>query len=254
MFNHCGVYKITNLKNNKCYIGSSINIIRRWGEHKRHLINNKHTNIHLQKSWNKHGENSFLFEIIEYVENKENLVNREQYYLDEFKKCNSKILYNLCPVAYSALGFKHSKDTKNKMSESHKGLTHKKDTIIKMIKNKNKQSKQTKDKLSEINKGRTPQNKQPIYQIDLNNNILKQWDCVTDAAKTLNLSPSLICSVCRGKRKTTGGFKWKYLNETTQKTINSEEVKNKYSTGLYSTRELAKIYNISKSRIWDIVK
>ena len=254
MFNYCGVYKITNIKNNKCYIGSSINIVRRWGEHKRQLKNNKHANTHLQKSWNKHGENSFLFETIEFVKDEKNLINREQYYLDEVKKYDSKLLYNICPMAYSALGFKHSNETKNKMSESHKGLVHKKDTIIKMIKNKNKQSEHTKNKLSEINKGRISQNKQPIYQIDLDNNIIKKWDCVTDAAKTLNLSPSLICSVCRGKRKSTGGFKWKYLNEIKQIPINSEEIKNKYSTGLYSTRELSKIYNISKTRIWNIVK
>ena len=65
----CGIYKITNLKNHKIYIGSSNNIMRRWYEHLRDLKNQKHCNSHLQNAWNKYGENNFLFEIIEIVEN-----------------------------------------------------------------------------------------------------------------------------------------------------------------------------------------
>ena len=65
MSKNSGIYKITNLINKKYYIGSSLDIKRRWKEHRRNLIKNKHNNIHLQKSWNKYGENSFLFEIIE---------------------------------------------------------------------------------------------------------------------------------------------------------------------------------------------
>lgn len=252
--NNCGIYKIINIINGKCYIGSSIDIKRRWKEHNRNLIKNNHINVHLQKSWNKHGKSSFLFEIIELVGDIKNLVIREQYYLDEANLFNSNILYNICTIAYSAYGVKHTEETKNKMSISHKGLVHNKDTIIKMIQIKNKHSQNTKNKLSEINKGRVAQNKQPIYQLDLDNNIIKQWGSVTDAAKTLNLSISLICSVCRGKRKSTGGFKWQYLNQIKHISTNINEIKNKYSTGLYSTRELAKIYNISKSRIWNIVK
>jgi group I intron endonuclease len=254
MKNNCGIYKIINKKNNKCYIGSSINIKRRWAEHKCNLRKNKHINIHLQKSWNKHGEASFLFEIVELVSNTKDLIIREQYYLDKIKTVNSKIMYNICTIAYSTLGIKYSDTTKNKMSESHKGLIHKKDTIIKMIHIKNKHSENTKSKLSEINKGRISQNKRPIYQIDLNGNIIKQWNSVTDAAKALNLSKSLICSVCRGKRKSTGGFKWQYLNQIKEISIDINEIKNKYSTGLFSTRELSKIYNISKSTIWNMVK
>ena len=59
-----GIYKIVNLKNGKFYIGSSKNIIRRWYFHKSALKNKRHHCIHLQRSWNKHGESSFRFEII----------------------------------------------------------------------------------------------------------------------------------------------------------------------------------------------
>lgn len=77
-----GIYKITNKNNGRYYIGSSVNINNRWNEHKRTLKQNKHDNDFLQKSWNKHGEESFLFEIIEYVLDLDKLLEREQYYLD----------------------------------------------------------------------------------------------------------------------------------------------------------------------------
>lgn len=50
-----GIYKITNVVNNKVYIGLSIHLNKRWGEHKNDLIKNKHFNAHLQNSVNKYG-------------------------------------------------------------------------------------------------------------------------------------------------------------------------------------------------------
>lgn len=75
--NNCGIYKITNIINNCIYIGSSVNIKSRWLEHKRDLIKNKHCNNYLQKSFNKYGLINFTFEIIELVENKNKLTERE---------------------------------------------------------------------------------------------------------------------------------------------------------------------------------
>jgi len=79
-----GIYKILNIKNNKFYIGSSKDLNKRWIQHKSNLKNNNHINVILQRSWNKYGKNSFVFDIIE--ECKENmLLEREQYYIDTLK-------------------------------------------------------------------------------------------------------------------------------------------------------------------------
>ena len=54
-----GIYLITNLINNKVYVGSAANILKRWNDHIRTLKGNKHPNIFIQRSWNKYGEEVF---------------------------------------------------------------------------------------------------------------------------------------------------------------------------------------------------
>ena len=53
-------------------------------------------------------------------------------------------------------------------------------------------------------------NTQPIVQYDLTGNLIKEWGSISDAAEVLHLSGSHISSVCKGERKTTGGFIWRY--------------------------------------------
>lgn len=82
-----GIYRIKNLKNEKCYYGSSKNIEKRWGTHKNHLNGGKHHNILLQRSWDKYSEESFIFEVVEECDEKI-LLEREQYYLDSKPEYN----------------------------------------------------------------------------------------------------------------------------------------------------------------------
>lgn len=76
-----GIYRIKNLINNNCYYGSSKDIEKRWKRHKNELNKNKHHNIHLQRAWNKYGNYSFVFEVIEECKVNELLLS-EQKYLD----------------------------------------------------------------------------------------------------------------------------------------------------------------------------
>jgi group I intron endonuclease len=76
-----GIYRIKNKTNEKCYYGSSKNIEKRWKTHLNQLRNKKHINCILQNAWNKYGEDSFIFEIVEECE-LENLFDTEQKYLD----------------------------------------------------------------------------------------------------------------------------------------------------------------------------
>ncbi len=108
-----GIYKIANEITGDFYIGSTNNITRRFGEHKTHLKNNKHPNIILQRACNKYGLETMRFYIVELVNNINNLIIREQYYLDILDP-----KYNIKKAANSNLGMHHSEDTKEKISRS----------------------------------------------------------------------------------------------------------------------------------------
>lgn len=51
-----------------------------------------------------------------------------------------------------------------------------------------------------------------ILQYDLNNVFLKEWDSAMEIQRNLKINNSNIIACCRSKRKTAGGFKWKYKN------------------------------------------
>ena len=114
------IYQIKNLVNNKIYIGSSVCFNKRKKTHILHLRKGKHHSIKLQRSWNKYGENSFIFEIIEVIYDISKILEREQFYLDLYKSYEKG--YNICEIAGSTLGMKHRQETKEKMSKSHSGV------------------------------------------------------------------------------------------------------------------------------------
>ncbi len=139
-----GIYKITNIINDKIYIGSAINFKQRWYQHKYYLKLNKHQNKYLQNAWNKYGNDSFIFEIVEYCE-KEKLIEQEQKWMDLTKCFNLEIGYNLVSFAGNQLGFKHSNESKLKMSIALKGRKLSEETKLKM-KGRN-HTKETKEKI-----------------------------------------------------------------------------------------------------------
>lgn len=61
------IYQITNMVNGKYYIGSAESFERRVWQHRTDLKRNVHKNPHLQASWNKHGGDAFVFEVLEVV-------------------------------------------------------------------------------------------------------------------------------------------------------------------------------------------
>jgi hypothetical protein len=92
--NKSGVYKIYCSGNDKFYIGSAVNLFDRFIFHRSRLRKNKHDNPHLQCSYNKYTEQKFSFHILEYC-NKNETLNREQYYLDILKPYDIDIGFNM---------------------------------------------------------------------------------------------------------------------------------------------------------------
>lgn len=93
----CGIYKIQNTKNNKIYIGSSINLESREYKHFWMLDKNIHDNPYLQKSYNKHGKGFFTFELIEECSH-DQLIEKENHYINLYSSNKSSNGYNLATV------------------------------------------------------------------------------------------------------------------------------------------------------------
>lgn len=176
-----GIYKIANKVTGDFYIGSAVDLKSRLRSHKSKLKNQNHFNYILQEEYNKYGIDNLMFETIEFVEDKNNLIAKEQYYLDSLKP-----EYNICKIAGSNLGLKLSEKTRKKMSEARigkkspmLGKCHTEESKNKMSKAKKgnkfrlgkklsekdriklslahigfKHSETTKKKLSKINKGK----------------------------------------------------------------------------------------------------
>lgn len=152
-----GIYIITNKINNKVYIGQSVDIRRRLVKHVALLRHNYHWNLHLQNAWNKYGEDNFEFDILEIVENENELVEREQYYIDVvYQSRERENGYNIRPadinghlpeetkrrIGDANRGRKHSEEFRRKISEIQRGQKRK------------PLSEETKRKISEAQKGK----------------------------------------------------------------------------------------------------
>ncbi len=158
-----GVYKITNTVTGKCYIGSSVNIKSRWQQHKGNLGKNRHHAKHLQHSWNKYGKDAFIFEIVyECAPIKDIILFYEQLWIDFY---GFKNLYNQLPNAGSALGMRHSNNTKEKCRI---------DKIDKMV---------------------------PVIQINMSGEIIHRYESVHEASRAIGMMRGTIHQSIRKYRK-----------------------------------------------------
>lgn len=109
-----GIYQILNRDTGKCYIGSAVNIRKRWTVHKTHLRKGDHHSRKLQNSWNKHGEASFELVVLQQCA-VEGLLHVEQMYLDALHP-----QYNMAPTAGSGQGVKLSAEVKAAIAQRMK--------------------------------------------------------------------------------------------------------------------------------------
>ncbi len=132
-----GIYQIRNTVNGKRYVGSAVSLNRRKNLHFHDLRKGKHHCSHLQNAWNKYGEENFIFEVLEVIEDTSLLLQWEQFYIDYYGRDN---LYNTCFTAGSPLGRILSEEHKTKIGIKSLGRTH---------------SEESKKKISTANLGRT---------------------------------------------------------------------------------------------------
>lgn len=173
--NVSAVYCITNTVNGKKYIGSSSNLYSRLLKHRALLRHGSHGNVELQNDWDRFGEDSFDYEVVEECP-ENNLKIREDYYIK-----NSKDIYN---SAIGTIGFTFRNETRNRMSTSRKS-GFKNGTI-------------------------TPYQLRKVSKYDLDGNFIVEYDSLKEAAKTEGIHVSSIIRCANGTYSQNNGFRWSY--------------------------------------------
>lgn len=211
-----GIYKITS-PSGKIYIGQSIDIDKRWKDHKKHNgIGPK-----LKNSYIKYGFDSHIKDTLEECsinQLKEREIYWKQYYLDLHGW--SSMLF--CEI-YDMGGGPKSKETKVKQSISQKANLAKPEIKEKRKINctlaANRPGVQEKAVANtdwvtrEINRLKSmdySKLKKPVLQFDIEGNFIKEWDGFIDIKKELGYDSSCIRPCCKGLRKNAYGFIWKH--------------------------------------------
>jgi group I intron endonuclease len=156
------IYKITNIKNGKPYIGSSVDVYKRLYRHRNSLLKGTHPNAHLQAAYNIDGIENFTFEVLEdSVKDKVILAASETYWINFYDASNPEKGYNILPAAHSGLGFKHTEAAKEAIRKARLGkhLSEEAKQKVKDFLTGHEVSAETRLKISEANLGKVAWNK-----------------------------------------------------------------------------------------------
>ncbi len=140
-----GIYKITCTANGKNYIGSAKWIKKRISKHKWCLRKNCHVNQHLQNAFNLYGAESFVFEVQEICD-PDDLIVREQYWMDRLEATNKTKGYNIVPRADRR---EMSEETRLRISIANKGKVRTEETKRNMRRAQQNRSAEWKRRISE---------------------------------------------------------------------------------------------------------
>jgi group I intron endonuclease len=211
-----GIYKITNIVNAKFYIGSSTDLYMRSQQHFSNLRYNKHSNTHLQASYNLYGENTFIFEVISFCPI-EYLNKMEQWFVD-----NLKPHYNFRKIVESNRGITLSSEHKRKIGLACKGkkMSNEAKAKISLSKIGIPRTQELRDKLSALKKSKpNPIAKESIKKarivaaklkhikvICLDTNIV--YNSIIEASQLTGILDTSISKAAKGKQMTAGGRKW----------------------------------------------
>lgn len=173
------VYLIRCLVNGKLYVGSAKDFYKRYTHYKSRA---KYPSTPIEKAMHKHGLSNFDFTVLEVLAttDKATLIAREQFWLDNVSPFTlTKKGYNVCEIAYSCQGVKHSAESCQRLSQA-----------------KRKQAETTARRVLQID----PQTLQ----------VKTEHISCGRAAEAFGLSEQSIRGVCDGQYLTAGGFTWCY--------------------------------------------
>lgn len=216
----CGIYLIRNKINNKVYIGLSVNIEERWQHHCSLYLkkdNNKEKNKPLYLAFNKYGIENFDFQILEECSISE-LSEREKYYIK---------LYDCCILDGRDKGYNLTRGGEGYLVNDYyhiyelwkSGLNQK--TIAQIVKTDeatviralNSFNIDSHTRRSRSAKQAKKSKCKPVKQYDKNMNYITCYNSIKEASEATNTNNGDISKVCAGKRKSAGGYVWKWKEE-----------------------------------------
>jgi len=213
-----GVYLWTNKVSGKRYVGSSVNLGRRFRDYYNSSfltqIKNKMT---ITKALLKYGYSNFNLAVLEYCE-PENVIEREQYYM---RQLNPE--YNILKIAGSRYGFKHTEETlakfrarkmteetKGKISRTKLGCKMTEEARIKMAaaKRGSKHSDETRAKLTAFQSTRLkhPRVGNQVKVVDTQVGVTSVYDSIRSTAKVLATNHTTIRNYIKSQKLYRGRY------------------------------------------------
>lgn len=181
----CGVYQITNKINGKFYIGQSIDIERRWNQHKYGK-----GSLILKNAIKKHGLENFEFKLLETI----NYTNKSEV-IKQLMRLEEKWLKTKKPFSYKN-GYNINETAKPNLTPN---------------KNNDFGKKVSKIKIENNHCGK------PIHQFDLDGNFIKKWESAAQIERTLGYKSENISACCLKKQNSSHNFIWRFKkNEINQ--------------------------------------
>ena len=210
----CGIYGIQNTLTGEWYVGQSQNIRKRYNTHMRHLAAGCHENEHLQRSFNKYGEEHFSFQLLERCSVTE-LDECEKKWIAE--KNSKEHGFNMTYGGGGMRGYHFSDEVRERMSAAHKGHAVSEEQKQKMSLSKSGEnhhffgkhlSEEHKQKLSETFKVLNAHLRKPVVCVETG----EVFESISAAAKSIGKTYSTL-SEARKMGKTCGGFHWAFYEE-----------------------------------------
>ena len=228
------IYKITNILNNKIYIGKTTQTLNaRWLDHEaeaKRWQNCQQTgrafgyNSKLYSAIAKDGISNFKISILEETSDLETLNKREKFWIKTLKTRTQG--YNISAGGDGGffLGCHHAEEAKEKIREASKQRRHSSETREKISKANlgHKVTTSTKNKirkahLGKINGKHSKEWCQHISEGQLNPIICietnETFRNIAEASRKTGILSTSLCNCLQGRTKTAGKFHWKYLKK-----------------------------------------
>lgn len=218
------IYVFTNKINGKQYVGQTVRTFEeRFGEHKR-------KKSIFNSALKKHGESNFDYTTVDSAETIEELNRKEVEWIQKLG-CVEPFGYNLCYGGNNTMGFNHKPESRLKMSVTKKAIGSAKGKRNHFYGKKH--SDETRKKMREAWKTKrvmTDEMKQKIRESHVTKSVInlttgETFESIKKASEHYGIEATHITRVCRGKRKSCGGYKWAYV-EPNDKTIPSQAHEN----------------------------